>query len=346
VTDELKILESKDRKTWIGGSDVAAILGLAPWENATPLATYLKKKGWFQGELSDDPGKRRILRRGKLLEPVVIDMLIDEYELEVVKRSGDEHPNRYVDPIYPFMAAEIDFEWKVRAEDIDRWDLPEHLLGSIQNGEVKTHHWRAFQGKYGEEGTNEIPIEYGCQSLHGQGVTGRDLTLVAVMVGSDNPLIYWQRRDDDILKGIREKLATFWNVNLLGNIEPEPKNLQDILHLFKRRRATVKEATEEIVGMIRGLAEAGAQATAVEARKKELQFQIGKFIVGTDTEGELNQVPGVHALTYGGQEVLTVTAQGRTTIKEKELRKEHPEIASKFSKRSEFYVYRAKKGAL
>ena len=95
-----------DRTTYLGGSDVAAILGVSPW--TTPFMLFQKKVGAHVEELT--PAKRRILERGARWEPIVLEMLVDEltdrgHDVEVVATG-----QRYQDPEFPFLAAEIDAE--------------------------------------------------------------------------------------------------------------------------------------------------------------------------------------------------------------------------------------------
>lgn len=54
-----------DRTTYLGGSDVAAILGVSPW--TTPFMLFQKKTGAYVEEIT--PTKRRILERGARCEP-------------------------------------------------------------------------------------------------------------------------------------------------------------------------------------------------------------------------------------------------------------------------------------
>ena len=60
-----------DRSTYLGGSDVAAILGISPWR--TPLDVYLDKIQPRKEET--DPSRLKVLNRGKRMEPYVIDLL-------------------------------------------------------------------------------------------------------------------------------------------------------------------------------------------------------------------------------------------------------------------------------
>jgi predicted phage-related endonuclease len=61
----------KDRRTYIGGSDIAGILGLDPY-GKTPLTVYLAKIGELEG--ITDPEKKKFLERRKRWEgPIVAD---------------------------------------------------------------------------------------------------------------------------------------------------------------------------------------------------------------------------------------------------------------------------------
>ena len=66
-----------DRQKYIGGSDVAAILGISPWKTA--LDVYLDKTTPRKEET--DPGKQRVFNRGKRMEQYVIDLLAEELRL-------------------------------------------------------------------------------------------------------------------------------------------------------------------------------------------------------------------------------------------------------------------------
>src|SRR5574343_314525 len=84
------------RSTGIGGSDVAAILGLSKFK--TPLAVYQEKRG----ELSPQPDNDA-MRWGRYLEPVVRQAYDDATGYEVrVPTSMLRHPH------HDFAVANID----------------------------------------------------------------------------------------------------------------------------------------------------------------------------------------------------------------------------------------------
>src|SRR5262245_52267702 len=220
-----------DRATFLGGSDAAAIFGVSAWKTA--LAVYLQKRGEEVSDEADaDPARKDALETGKEMEPVIINRLIRLYGVKVTKRSTPERPNRYRDQQYPFLAAEVDFEWEVTPGIAARFNLPKQLIGTIQNGEAKKVHQFAG-GTFGEAETDEVPIQYAAQALHGQGVTGKQLTLFAVQIG-DSLLVYSVYRDERLIAEMRKRMVAFWNDNVLAGVPPPPANLPDVYKLFER----------------------------------------------------------------------------------------------------------------
>ena len=123
-----------DRSSYIGSSDIAAILGLSPWK--TPYGVWEHKVYGIQDEST--PDRDRILRRGARFEPVILDLLVDEEGVWIVERN-----QRYTDPVHPFLRAEIDAEAK------------DEITGEISNVEAKSV--SPFAAKdWGEPGTDEV----------------------------------------------------------------------------------------------------------------------------------------------------------------------------------------------
>lgn len=337
-----------DRKNFIGGSDAAAVIGQSAWK--TPLRLYLEKRGEAPPPTEMDRKRQRILDRGKREEPNVVNDVIELHGVEVVKRSTREAPNYHAHPQHPFIAAEIDFEWKVTEEAIEHFrgysgfEIPRALLGTIQNGEAKTMHPFVAKRKVGEEGTDEIPIEYGAQALHGLMVTGRQLTLVAVGVYTDDPLIYWIVRDDETCSAILKAEIDFKR-RLDAGIPPEPKNSPDVALLFGRSTETRKEATPEIAALVSALMSTRATAGTLEETEEGLKFQIGRFLLDAKPVDKQKE-PGRHVLTFNGEPILQVVLQNTERVDTDKLRAKFPEVAEQCVKQTTSFVYRKpKKGS-
>lgn len=262
-----------DRRTYIGGSDTAAILGVSPWKSK--FALYQEKIGEWQQEIK--PEKERIFARGKRWEPIVIEMLIDELEdrghdVQVAGRN-----NRIKDSEHDFLAAEIDLELIVD--------------GELINGEMKTVH--PFAAKdWGEQGTDEIPLYYTAQVLHGQMVTQRNKTVVAALIGADDLRVHFVDRDEEMIQIIRAKEIEFWN-NVQNRIAPDPVTADDIYRLYRYDCGEILEADQELLDLVAQASNTKSDLKAAETRLEVLQTQI-KARMG---EAAL--------LMYNGQKLVT-----------------------------------------
>lgn len=199
-----------DRTKYIGGSDVAAILGISPWRSVVDL--WLDKIT-PRAENGQNAGAKR---RGSRMEPYILDMIREEHGLEIIAAN-----QRYVDPELPYLAAEIDFEY------IDR------ETGLIENGEIKTVH--PFKAKeWGENGTDQLPLHYLAQTQHGMGVKTARRCRVFALIGDDlKP--YLVERDDELIAAMRSRAAEFWTKYVLPKIQP-PLDYEhkDIIETLKR----------------------------------------------------------------------------------------------------------------
>ena len=182
-----------DRQKYIGGSDIAAILGISPWKTATDL--WLDK---IKPRVED--GRNAVAkRRGTRLEPYILDMIREEHGLEVAARG-----QRYIDAEVPYFASEIDAEFAVD--------------GQIENGEIKTAH--PFKAKeWGEEDTDALPVHYTAQVQWGMGITGRARCRVFVLI-ADDLRSYVVERDDEIITGMRQRAQEFWTNYVQPLVQP------------------------------------------------------------------------------------------------------------------------------
>ena len=218
-----------NRSEFIGGSDTAAILGVSPWKS--PLMLYQEKIGEHVEEVT--PAKQKIFNRGKRWEPVVVEMLIDElkdrgHDVRVIDRN-----NRFSDLEHEFLAAEIDLELLVDGETV--------------NGEMKTVH--PFAAKdWGEQDTDEIPIYYTAQILHGQMVTRRNKTIVAALIGADDLRVHTVHRDDEMINVIRAKELEFWE-RVQNRQAPEPVSIEDIKLMYAKDSGSIIDASFEILNL-------------------------------------------------------------------------------------------------
>jgi putative phage-type endonuclease len=201
-----------DRRRFIGGSDVAAVLGISPW--TTPLQLWERKTR----PALEGGEHKAVFKRGHRWESVVAEMLVERLEANGHKVEIVGQNKRYEDPQRRYLAAEIDFELRLDGER------------EITNVELKTvHPFKASE--WGREDTDESPVWYTAQAMHGLGVTGRSRCLVAPLFGADEIRTYPIVRDDETIEAMRARCAAFWQLVETG-VRPDPTTLADLDRLY------------------------------------------------------------------------------------------------------------------
>lgn len=341
------------RQKFLGGSDVAAIFGVSPWR--TPLDLYLDKITPRAEQPQIDEAKEKFFARRKHQEPIVAAMLSEEYGVTVTCLSLDGNPNRYQDEEHPFLAAEIDFEFrmspKVRECFPDRADFAAIPDGTLLNGEIKTvHPFKASE--WGDEGSEEVPIHYAAQVMHGLGITKRPAALVAALFGLDTLVCFPVMRDEETISAMRAKAITFWTHNVLQRIPPDPVNIDDVKRMYAGMKGRPVELSDEAHTALRDLDILRARERQFEIDKSELEWRVARSIafawgieVIPDEKGK-PLIPSEEnaVLMYGGTQAGSWNRQRGSFLDQKRLAIEKPEIVAAYKVEHKFRVMRFKKG--
>jgi putative phage-type endonuclease len=330
---------SIDRTKYIGGGDAAAILGVSPWK--TPIQCYRLKVG-EDVEDETDKARQKVFRRGKRLEPVVIDMMEEEIGVVVTKRSPPDNPNRYTDPEFTWMKAEIDFEFLVTPEIVEYCQglISPSLIGTTQNGEIKTVH-PLVAHKWGEQLTDDCPVEYAAQSMHGMMVTGRQFCLYGTLVGADDLTLYGVRRDDELIAHMRAREIAFWNC-VQNRYPPDPVSLGDVKLMMRRINGVPVEATDAIAALVKELKNVKESKKALDGNEEDLQFKITAFLFHNLKETKGASLEDRTQLTYNGKTLLTWATQSTTRLDTKAIKEEAPELYEQYGKTTSSRVMRIK----
>jgi putative phage-type endonuclease len=253
-------MTTHDRSKHIGGSDIAAILGLSPWQSALDL--YNRKKGLVIDE--PDPDRDRRFRRGKLLEPVVREMIVHEYPgMKIQEKNA-----RYMDWQAPYFSAEIDCEL-----------VDEH--GEYCSGEIKTV--SPFAAKaWGDAETDDIPAYYRAQVQWGLGILPEARrAYVFALFGADELRRYTIERNEDDIALIRGLAEEFWQ-RLEANEPPEPQTLADYKSKYKGGTGLQIEATPDIRATIEAIDEMRQSIKANKMVVETLEENLVKFVGDAD----------------------------------------------------------------
>ncbi len=312
-----------DRSRYLGGSDAAAVMGVSPY--STPVELWQEKTGRAP-PAPIDPARERRWARGHKLEPFIREMVIDKLldaGLQVELLACNE---RYADPEHPFLSCEIDFELRLTGEAEINGELvtfqDEHI-----NCDAKSVHGFARK-KWGEVDTEDVPIEYAAQFMHGLMVTGRQRCLVAALRSFDDVDVFWTLRDDETIAAMRPKLVSFWVDHVLANVPPDPLRFGDIKALFPIDNGSAIDATQDIADKVVQLAEIKSRIKSFEETEESLRFEIADFI-------------SPHArLTHAGRDLMTWKGQSDTRIDVTALKAAQPLIAAEYTRTKVIRVLR------
>lgn len=303
-----------DRRRFIGGSDMAAIMGLGATydgEQQTPYTVYRKKTADERGEM--DPARKKFLERRKRWEGPIVEMLREEFDTEVVNIN-----RRYVDGDYNYLAAEIDFEWV----DQD---------GVVQNGEIKTVSPFTWGGKsgWGEPGSGDIPVHYEAQVQHGLGVMNRKKCAVAAMVGLDSMVFYMVERNDDVIFEMRRRAHVFWRDAVLAKKVPDAQTLGDLRGIYSNVTAGVTvEGTGDVALAALRLRGLRGQMAALQMQADADEFMVKQHMKDAEF------------LTVEGKKIFSWKESDYTILDQQLLKLEHKDVHKACVKRGRRRVFK------
>lgn len=284
-----------DRSQFLGASEIPAVLGLSPFRS--PLDVFLEKTGRMVQNPPSIP-----MRAGNLLEPLVIELFEERTGLAVTGRQ-----KHLTLAGHPYISATIDGE------------VPEAIVEAKTTGSATG---------WGEEETDQVPEHILVQCVQQMAVSGFGMVWIPVLIGRTDFRIYRVERDVELENLVIARGVEFWEQNVLKDVAPEPRSLEDLKALFPVSKSVSVEATPEIAGVVETLSRLRKEEKAREMIEKDILFQIQSFLGDADT------------LTYGGKTLATWRSQERTIIDQKALKEAHPEIARVVSKTSSGRVFR------
>jgi putative phage-type endonuclease len=232
----------EERRKGIGGSDVAAIMGLSPFKTAYQVYREKRREveDWQGNELTD---------WGKRMEPAIRQWYSDTTGRDVRLPDKIMYHEKY-----PFMLASLD-----------------GFTDDRRIVEIKT----ARSGKHwGEPGTNQIPDYYAVQVHHYMIVTGFEVTDVPVSIAGGHPELYEVPADKEIHEMIIEACATFWKRVVDGN-PPDPVTYADAVSRFGQLKSEgVIQADEKVIHAIEGLKSVREQMKELEEHEEAWKARI------------------------------------------------------------------------
>ena len=306
------------RQSGIGGSDIAAIIGVSPY--ATAYDIYQSKTQ----PVNEDTNE--FAYWGTVLE--------DTVAREFSKRSGLKIQN------VNFLMRHPEHRWAIA--NIDRAIINRDVSGNVrfkdgklttdQIVEIKTA--SEYVGKnWGLEESDEVPDQYQCQAQWYMGVTDTQVCHMAVLIGGNKYRQYKIERHQDFIDYLFEAAESFWTNNVLAGVEPDATTLQNAKDKYPRHNPDTTLDVEPDSEA----AKVFEHYESLKAQEKEVKAALE--LAQTDL---ICQIQDNEALAIDGEVVATYKVQVSNRFDSSRLKKDMPELAEKYVKQSESRVMRVK----
>ena len=299
-----------NRNKFIGGSDIAKIMGLSRW--GTPLKLWAEKTGKLT---APDLSNVEAVEMGTRLEQFVADLFAVKTG-KSVRRS----PKYYQHPDYPYMIAHVDR--LVTGTD--------ELLECKTCSAYKADEWEG----------EEIPQEYILQVMWYLGITGRKIGHIAVLIGGQSFKYKQIEFDAELFATMVEAAKEFWG-HVQEDTPPaimptDDETLKDLysehsevmIELYPKDDETA-QAAQTLEDKIAYLQEIKAHIKNYQDEQKEIETTI-KDIIKDNL--------GIKTPKY----VVTWKSQSTTKFDTKSFKETHEDLYKEFALTSSYRVMRIK----
>ena len=292
----------KERKTYIGGSDLGSILGINNFRTA--LDVYFEKTS--EGIVEESTNDAAYW--GTVLEEVVAAEYAKRTGFKIEKPAGLIRHNEY-----PFIACNLDY-WVIDNEGNS------HILECKTANQMKVTCW-------GEEGTNQIPESYLYQVAYYAAITGANRVDIAVLIGGQDFRIYRYDKDEVMESKLLRVARKFWNNHVIVGDPPKPRTQEDAAKLYPKANGLEVRANDAILEKVCVLQDLKAREKNLAEEIKDLQLCIKDYM----QDGEL--LVGEEGKCY----VTWKNTAGRISVDTKKLKAEYSDIYQKCVKESGSY---------
>jgi len=249
----------KERKSYIGGSELASICGVSSFDK-TALDVYLSKVNPAIVELTKDDSNYEAAYWGTKQEEIIAERYAEERKV-IIKAQ----PTLIRHPKHPFIAC-----------NIDRWvGNREYIL------ECKTAHFYKMK-KWGDLGTDQIPESYLIQCAYYASICDVPKVDIAVLIGGQNFRIYTYNRNKKLEEKLIKIACNFWHNHIEKRVPPKCVNTRDTFNLFPQSNNKQITAKDEILTKLEELKMAREEESKIQTTIEKLKVEIQEFMQDYD----------------------------------------------------------------
>ena len=299
-----------NRNEFLGGSDIAAVMGMSRWK--TPLKLWAEKTGKLPlPDLSDVEA----VELGTDLEEFVAKKFTQKTG-KAVRRS----PKYYQHPDYPYMVTHVD----------------RLVTGTDELLECKT----ASFFKKDEWENDDIPQEYILQVMWYLGITGRKIGHIAVLIGGQSFKYKQIEFDSELFETMVEAAKEFWQ-HVKDDTPPavmpdDDETLKDLYSEHTEVMIELYPENEETTQAVQTFEDKVAYLQEVKGHIKNLQDEQKE--IETAIKDIIKDNLGIKTPKY----VVSWKSQSKTNFDTKLFKELHSDLYEEFSSTTSYRVMRIK----
>lgn len=234
-----------DRRTYIGASDIAAIIGVSPY--TSPIELWQQKVGLVEQDVND------AMRMGSLLEDAVCQLYEQRTGYRTQRRNAP-----YINADHPFIQGHVD----------------RIVVGEDGGMDSKVS---LYAPGYGDDGTDQVPPHVRTQMTVYMGLSGRSWWDVALL--RDMRLrVYRLQYDPELYAGLVAVAVDFWTENVLPGKPPAIDGTEEYRRFLGARYPSDSGiemvATPELALLCDELAGVRQDAKVLETRQTLIENRI------------------------------------------------------------------------
>lgn len=255
------------RRSYVGSSDAAAILGLDPWRSAFDV--WAAKTGRLRVDIDSVP-----MLLGRYLEPAVLSWCEDRLQTTLTRDVFRSVDHRCAN----FDAIAFDLPAVVEAKTIGLIARP------------------GYHAEFGGEGTDELPDHIVVQVQHQLAVAAAQkdwpaitVAHVPVLLAGVGFVLYRVERNDALIGALLEAEARFWRDHVEANVPPPDvlPTLDTMRHLDREPGVTVELAPDVVEVWLEARERERAAKADAELAQRRVLAALGDAEVGLCALGTL-----------------------------------------------------------
>lgn len=281
----------RDRKTYLGGSDIAPLMGCYKF-GKTPLSVYNSKI--YGIDLEDTRG----FRLARESEESIFDFFVQEIGVNFKEVVHDV--NVYCKE-FDFKGAQIDFLCVNQADKLE----------IVEIKKIKSFTFEEFKQGF--------PEHYLYQCAWQRMLTGaKKVYLYAYCEDLDKSILYTYEEDKELESSIDDVVNIFWAIHILANDPPEAVNLEDLDQLYTAEEGKSIECPLDAIKILSDIKDLKAEKSDIEKKISELEFSV-KLLMKDATQ-----------LVFDDEVIATLKPVNRIYFNADKFKEDMPEIYEKY----------------